>query len=180
MPDLLTHFAVVFALTSPFLGTRRAFAAGVIALLPDLDVLFHVHRSMTHSAIFLLLFALPTAYLAHKGGVGWKTLALVVASLLSHPILDMFQDYTPILYPFSDAVFVEVKAGFLFGEGINPFFDLNVYTTAVNFKPFASLSGSLLLPQTLPLSLALILLPLLYSRTKTTNRTATNTNKGRK
>lgn len=35
--------------------------AGVIALLPDLDALFHVHRSATHSVIVLLFFALPAA-----------------------------------------------------------------------------------------------------------------------
>jgi membrane-bound metal-dependent hydrolase YbcI (DUF457 family) len=100
LPDLLTHFAVVFALTSPFLGIRRGLVAGVVALLPDLDVLFRVHRSATHSVIVLLVFALPAAYLAHRGGVGLRFLAFAVASLLSHPILDVFQGYTPILYPF--------------------------------------------------------------------------------
>jgi membrane-bound metal-dependent hydrolase YbcI (DUF457 family) len=163
LPDLLTHFAVAFALTSPFLGARRGLVAGVIALLPDLDVLFHVHRSATHSVIVLLFFALPAAYLAHRSGVGLRFLAFAVASLLSHPILDVFQDYTPILYPFFDAVFIDVRAGFLFGEGIKPFFDLTVHTTPVDFTPFASLKGPVLLPKTLPLSLALILVPLLYS-----------------
>jgi len=174
LADLLTHFAIAFALTSPFLGARRALVAGVIALLPDLDVLFHVHRSMTHSVAVLLVFALPLAYLAHKNGVGWRALVLAVASLLSHPILDMFQDYTPILYPFSDSVFVDVKAGFLFGESIKPFFDLSVHTTVVKFTSFASLNGPLLVPQTLPLSLALILVPLLYSLTQNSYRTVIN------
>ena len=58
MPDLLTHFAVAFALTSPFLG--RLFRPGVIAVLPDLDVFLHVHRSITHPATVLLVFALPS------------------------------------------------------------------------------------------------------------------------
>ena len=166
-------FSVAFALTSPFLETRKAFVVGVIALLPDLDV-FHVHRSITHSGVVPLLFVLPIAYLAHRGGVGWKASALAVASLLSHPILDMFQDYTPILYPFSDSVFVDVKAGFLFGESIKPFFDLSVHTTVVKFTSFASLNGPLLVPQTLPLSLALILVPLLYSLTQNSYRTVIN------
>jgi membrane-bound metal-dependent hydrolase YbcI (DUF457 family) len=172
LPDLLTHFAVAFALTSPFLGIRRASVAGVIALLPDLDALFHVHRSATHSVIVLLVFALPAAYLAHRGGVELRFLAFAVASLLSHPILDVFQGYTPIFYPLFDAMFLDVRAGFLFGEGIKPFFDLSVHTAPVDFTPFASLKGPVLLPKTLPLSLALILVPLLYSLTK--KRAATN------
>jgi membrane-bound metal-dependent hydrolase YbcI (DUF457 family) len=101
-----------------------------------------------------------------------RFLAFAVASLLSHPILDAFQDYTPILYPFFDAVFIDVRAGFLFGEGIKPFFDLTVHTTPVDSTPFASLKGPVLLPKTLPLSLALILVPLLYSLTK--KRATTN------
>jgi len=166
LPDLLTHFAVAFALASPFLGTRRAFVIGVIALLPDLDVFFRVHRSVTHSAVVLLLFALPIAYLAHRGGVSWRALALAVASLLSHPILDMFQSYTPILYPFFGSVFVDVKAGFLFGGSLKPYFNLSVQTAAVDFTPFTSIKVPLLVLDTLPLSLVLIMISLLYSLTK--------------
>jgi len=167
LPDLLTHFAVAFALTSPFLGIRKAVVAGVLALLPDLDVLFHVHRSITHSAVVLLLLALPIAYLAHRGGVGVRFSFLAVVSLLSHPILDTLQDYTPILYPFFDPVFVDVKAGFLFGGSLEPYFDLSVRTTTVDFTPFTSIKGPLVVHETLPLSLALIIVPLFYSLSKT-------------
>jgi dolichol-phosphate mannosyltransferase len=149
------------------LGSRKAVLAGVIAVLPDLDVFFHVHRSITHSAIVLLVFALPVAYLAYKGGVGRRTSALMVASLISHPILDMFQTYTPILYPFLGSVFVDVKAGFLFGGGLKPYFELSVHTAAFNFTPFTSIDGPLFAHETLPVSLVLIMVPMLYSLAKT-------------
>jgi len=75
LPDMLTHFAVAFAFTAPFLGISKAILAGVIAVTPDVDVFSHVHRSITHSVIVLLVFALPIAYLAYKMGVGWRTSA---------------------------------------------------------------------------------------------------------
>jgi hypothetical protein len=64
----------------------------------------------------------------------------MVASLISHPILDMFQTYTPILYPFLGSVFVDVKAGFLFGVGLKPYFELSVHTAAFDSHPSPALT----------------------------------------
>ena len=64
----------------------------------------------------------------------------MVASLISHPILDMFQTYTPILYPFLGSVFVDVKAGFLFGVGLKPYFELSVHAAAFNSHPSPALT----------------------------------------
>ena len=141
MPDLLTHFAVAFALASPFIGIGRAALAGVVALLPDLDALFHVHRSVTHSAVVLLALALPIAYLAHRLGVGRRTLALAIASLASHPVLDAFQTYTPILYPFLGSIYVDVRSGFLIDGGLRPHFELNVYVAQPTSPPSVAWTG---------------------------------------
>ncbi len=167
MPDLLTHFAVGFALAAPFLGVRKAVLAGVVALIPDLDVFFHVHRSITHSAIVLLAFSLPIAYLAHKCGVGWRASAIAVVSLMSHPVLDMFQTYTPVLYPFPSSVFVDVKAGSLFDGSLKPYFRLDARTVASDFTPFTSFDGPLFAHETFPVSLVLIIVPMLYSFART-------------
>lgn len=167
MPDLLTHFAVAFALASPFIGIRRAVLAGLIALLPDLDALFHVHRSVTHSLVVLLALALPIAYLVHRLGVGRRTLALAIASLVSHPVLDAFQTYTPILYPFLGSIYVDVRSGFLIDGGLRPHFELNVYVAQPDFAPFTSMDGPLFTSETLLISLALMIVPLLYALTRT-------------
>jgi hypothetical protein len=40
----------------------------VIALVAGLDVLFHVHRSIGHSAIVLLIIVLPLLALSKRAG----------------------------------------------------------------------------------------------------------------
>jgi dolichol-phosphate mannosyltransferase len=161
MPDVLTHFALPFALTAPFLGLKRAFLIGLIALLPDLDVLVHVHRSATHSIVLLLTFALPLAVLlAYKAPKLKAECLATVLSLISHPLLDMFQTYTPALYPLvENSIFVNVDAGVLMGESLRPYLDVSVTTMPVDFSPFTSLDAVMVTGQSLPISIALILVP---------------------
>ena len=163
MPDVLTHFALPFALAAPFLGLKRAFLIGLIALLPDLDVLVHVHRSATHSIILLLAFALPPAtLLAYKMPKLKADCLAAVLSLISHPLLDMFQGYTPALYPLvENSIFVSVNAGVLMGEGLRPYLDVSVTTMPVDFSPFTSLDAVMVTGQSLPISIALILAPVI-------------------
>jgi hypothetical protein len=151
MPDLLTHFAIAFALIAPFLGIKKALIAGIIALLPDIDVLLHLHRYISHSIIVLLILTLPIAYLI---------------SLITHPILDMFQSYTPILYPLFSSIFIDVRSGFLLGKEISPYFDLIIHTKSFDFTPFVSIDGPLFTNETLPISFVLIIVPILYSLLK--------------
>jgi membrane-bound metal-dependent hydrolase YbcI (DUF457 family) len=100
MPDPLTHFLVAFAITAPFIGIKRATLAGIIALLPDLDALLHIHRSATHSIIIILAITIPIIIITKtKKPNHTKTTLLYIIALLTHPILDTFQTYTPILYP---------------------------------------------------------------------------------
>jgi hypothetical protein len=51
MPEPAMHFSVVFALAAPRLGVKRALLLSFIVLMPDLDVLMHVHRSMSRSIV---------------------------------------------------------------------------------------------------------------------------------
>jgi len=161
MPDVLTHFALPFALTAPLFGLKRAFLIGLIALLPDLDVLVRVHRSATHSIILLLAFALPFVVLLAYRVPRLKALcSAVVLSLISHPLLDMFQTYTPVLYPLVESsIFVDVDVGVLMGGGLRPYFDVGVSSVPVDFSPFKSLDAVMVTGQTLPVSMALILAP---------------------
>jgi hypothetical protein len=46
----LLHFAVPFAFFRALgLNRKTAFLVAIVALMPDLDVLIHIHRSFTHS-----------------------------------------------------------------------------------------------------------------------------------
>ena len=99
MPEPLIHFAVPFSiLVAKGVDSKRALLLSFIALLPDLDVLLHVHRSWTHSML-IPLAVLAAAVLIRRRCSKW----LIVASLayISHLVLvlDLFTCYTPILWP---------------------------------------------------------------------------------
>ncbi len=96
MPEPLVHFAVPFALfTAKGMDVRKAALLSLIAVLPDLDVLIHVHRSYTHS-IFIPIALLVAAAIWRRGS---KPLVLASLSLATHSILDFVTYYTPILWP---------------------------------------------------------------------------------
>ncbi|MEM4474506.1 MAG: metal-dependent hydrolase [Candidatus Bathyarchaeia archaeon] len=103
MPEPALHFSVIFALSASRLGIKKTLILSAIALLPDLDALFHVHRSMSHSLIILglsWLLILTIIYTVKREYIGFRILCFL--ALLSHPIMDLFQNYTPILYPILD------------------------------------------------------------------------------
>lgn len=101
MPEPLLHFIVPFVLLSLCgLSIKKSVLLSSIAILPDFDVLFHVHRSITHSAIFLILICIPiVAFVKLKYPNYFHDSIIGSLVLLSHPILDVFHTYTPILYP---------------------------------------------------------------------------------
>ena len=101
MPEPLLHFAIPFVvLTFCGLTLKKSVLLSLIAILPDFDVLFHVHRSITHSAVFLILICIPIiAFVKLKYPNYFHDSIIGSLVLLSHPILDVFHTYTPILYP---------------------------------------------------------------------------------
>ncbi len=100
MPEPALHFAVPFALMAPVLGPRKAALVSLVSLIPDLDALFSVHRSVTHSFVLLLLVSLIAVGLTIR--LKPRQLRLVscgVLSLLIHPIMDVFDTQSPFLWP---------------------------------------------------------------------------------
>jgi len=137
MPELLLHFAIPFALVAPVLGLRRALLAGLVAILPDVDALMYVHRSLTHSIPLLMIPAILSVLASWKAGKGSRTIAACSLSLLSHPILDLFQSPTPILYPLSQHSYhLSVKMNTLISEKIIPELSVRVNFEATNFSRF--------------------------------------------
>lgn len=168
MSELLIHFTVPFALTSPILGVKKALVVGFIALLPDVDALLHVHRSITHSLILTIIIAIPVV--ATVASIKPKLASLGVASflaVLSHLVLDVFQTYTPILYPLTQqSIHVDVNGGVIIGSGLNPYIKADIHTTPTDFTPFTQLDAPIFTSEGLAISIMLIAIPILYTYIK--------------
>jgi dolichol-phosphate mannosyltransferase len=163
MPELLLHFSIPFAVTAPILGLRRALLVGFIAILPDADVLIRIHRSFTHSIILISMLAALLIYASWKTGRGLPTVSACSLSLLSHPILDLFQSPTPILYPFSEYSYhLSIKMNALISEKIIPEISARVNFEKTDFTRFQSLDAPLFTDVGFIASLILIASPSIY------------------
>ena len=164
MPELALHFSVVFALVAPRLGVRRALFLSSIALLPDLDVLFHVHRSMSHSILVLLLVSIPISIAIYKLRPKDFNFALFgLLALLSHPLLDCFQTYTPILYPLLNrSLWIKVDGNVLLSPGrLSPQISANVRDVPTIFKPFKAMDAPIFTSDGFLISSLLVVVPAL-------------------
>ena len=101
MPEPLIHFIVPFSvLIMCGMGVKKSAFFASFAILPDLDVLFHIHRSFSHSMFFILLFCAPIITLAavkHSERTSDAIIATLV--ILSHPVMDLFTYFTPLFWP---------------------------------------------------------------------------------
>ena len=116
--DSITQFslgAVIGIAVSPKKTPKVALISGLVATIPDLDVLFSYpdaltstieHRGFSHSLFYLTLISPLIAALLYKlfdllSYFRWLILVFLV--LTTHPILDSFTSYgTSLLLPFSD------------------------------------------------------------------------------
>jgi membrane-bound metal-dependent hydrolase YbcI (DUF457 family) len=101
----LLHFVlplVAFVLLG--VSYRRSIVLAAFGLLPDFDVLFHIHRSFSHSVIIVLVLAVPIivwAWVARRRTVLVLAAAATFA-VISHLLLDLFTGLTPLLWPIYD------------------------------------------------------------------------------
>ena len=151
MAEPAIHFAVPFAaFTALDLEPELAFLFSILALTPDLDVLFHYHRSISHSLIPWVIFTMPLLVLNWKNGV------LALLALASHILLDL-TGYTPILYPIvKDSYRINVNFDMHFRSSPNFKFDLKVMSRPTTFKPIKSLDAQLFTGEGLLISLMLL------------------------
>lgn len=97
----LLHFAIPFALAALFRPKLKwVLIVGVIALLPDLDVLSFMHRSISHTLLPALLL-LPPSLLLRKRAHIKLILPAISLGWGSHVLLDALGGYTPLLWPLS-------------------------------------------------------------------------------
>ena len=159
MPEAALHFSVPFALAAPRLGLRKALLISLIALIPDLDVLFHVHRSMSHSIVVLTLAYVPILLVAYRLKREHFGLCLIgLLALLSHPLMDCFQTYTPLFYPvLNRSVWVNVEGRLLISSEMSPpELSVAVKDAPTIFKPFKMMDAPIFTSEGLIISLMLL------------------------
>jgi membrane-bound metal-dependent hydrolase YbcI (DUF457 family) len=115
------------------------------ALTPDLDALFLVHRSFTHSLPVLLAAATPILIMIYRfkpkvvryGFLG-------VLSVASHFALDLPAGYTPLLWPVYDySMWVQVELAAHIGSAPTLALDLRILTEPIVFEAAGSLDAAL-------------------------------------
>lgn len=108
MPDIITHLIISLACSFPLLLSIKEFKNKIIflllvflfSILPDFDIFFNSHRSLTHSIFFIfslfLIFSVINLKIRNQ-----KILILPIIMLL-HIVLDLFNGNVRFLYPFSN------------------------------------------------------------------------------
>lgn len=161
----ILHFVLPF-IALILLGEKpkMAMMLAFIGVLPDVDALFLIHRSFSHSIIIMIIvFAPIILYTKYRRPGRLRTVFLVFLVAVSHPILDL-ESLTPIFWPvFQNSISIRLAINGVVdqGYGIRPSFKLSQTPTdfsralSVDY-PFFTLNGLLV-------TLVLIL-PVLYKK----------------
>jgi membrane-bound metal-dependent hydrolase YbcI (DUF457 family) len=133
MPEPLIHFIIpLFLLATSGIPMKKVVFISSLAILPDLDILFHIHRSFSHSIFFILLFAVPAIMIAKKFYLSrFRDTMIATLVILSHPFMDAFTYFTPVFWPlFNKSVYIITELA----TNMNNVTDLNLKFN-VYFKP---------------------------------------------
>lgn len=159
----LIHFVVPFtALMLLGLEFSKALPISLLAVLPDLDALFLVHRSLSHSLIVVLSVMVPLLLLTYRFKPrlhGYVFLALLAVG--SHLVLDLFAGYTPFLWPlYGYSLWIHAELGVHVGGAASLSPSVELLTKPVTFQQFQSLDAPLFTGEGLIIS-AVLLTPVL-------------------
>ena len=161
----LIHFIIPFTVLI-LLGLRfkEALPLSLLALTPDLDVFFHVHRSPTHSILILLLpFILLSPLIWRFKLQKYTVLAFLV--LASHPLLDMFAGYTPTFWPlYGQSIWVVLESTAKLGSIPNLALNLKILTTPTIFTYSETFEGEIFTSQGIIISTLLLLTSLVKAK----------------
>ena len=125
MPDLLTHYAVSFLIASRVTSLKRSSLLALAGLLPDVDALLRIHRSVTHSLVLTGALALAVVYVAYRGGWRYTPILAVAAALyMLHIVMDLFTAPTPILWPLTKKAYM-----------LNPQLNIHITSSHITLTP---------------------------------------------
>ena len=146
MPDLLTHYVSSFLVSRPFFKTREALLISFAGLLPDLDALLRVHRWFTHSLPISYVFWIPVflgILLYDKKYLKYAAMGLSLYTL--HVFLDLFCGYTPILWPFYPAIWLNIGLDGIFSQnGISFSSSFKALTQSPDFSQRSVVEGPII------------------------------------
>jgi len=140
---------------------KKALPLSLLALIPDLDTLFHIHRSISHSIVIPLVVVVPLLLLLQHRMGNPSLLALAFLTVGSHSILDLFTNYTPILWPvYGSSIWLQI--GLIAHMGSSPILSLTarLLLEPTSFQPFRSLDAPLATGEGLIVSMMLLAPPL--------------------
>jgi membrane-bound metal-dependent hydrolase YbcI (DUF457 family) len=158
MVEPLLHFVVPFvSLRAVGVDLRRAAFASFVALTPDLDVLFQVHRSQTHSLVIVGVVAVVLLALTWNR----KTLRFLVSlgtfGVLTHIVLDLFQDSTPVLWPLlTQSFWISATLDFHRANTMLVAGSVQLITNHAPIEPFVSLDAPIVTSAGLGVSIILL------------------------
>jgi len=142
MPDLLTHYASSVLVARTRQGLKKSLLLGLVGLLPDIDILLHVHRWVTHSFILAIAVATPLLTLTYKYRRSFEAAALAATIYLLHLVLDLFTGPTPILYPLADSLYIKLEVNGQYSDtGIALTPRATVETWKPDFTPQPAVEG---------------------------------------
>ena len=124
MPEPLVHYIIPFIILGMLgISIKKAALFSLLAILPDIDVIFHIHRSFSHSIFFILFFAPPAIMITYNYYEPlFKDSIIATLVVLTHPFMDMFDNYTPVFWPlYSKSIHLVAECT----TNMNNVFDLN-------------------------------------------------------
>jgi len=98
----LLHLAIPASLMLLRGGRLRwVFLAGLGGTLPDFDVFFMVHRSVSHS-LSIAVIPLISGVMLRRRAYAYAALSAIALGWISHVMLDFISGLTPVIWPLSN------------------------------------------------------------------------------
>ena len=158
MVEPLLHFAIPFAsLKALGIDIRKAVFASLVALAPDLDILFRVHRSESHSLIVLAAVTLPLLVVT-RNRKSLRTLVILASlGVMIHIALDLFQTSTPLFWPIlNQSIWISTTLDLHIASTPTVKGSMEILMQKTAIEPFVSFDAPILTGPGLGISLALL------------------------
>ena len=160
----LVHFALpLTALLLLGIELRTAAPLALLGILPDLDALFMIHRSLSHSLVVMALLFLAILLVTRRYRLApQRIVVLAFLVVASHIVLDL-NGLTPILWPiipYDVSIRFALNIVLDSGVGLTPSF--KVATAPPDFSVVAKIDYPLFTEQGLLLT-AVLMIPVLYN-----------------
>jgi hypothetical protein len=175
----LLHFVVpLVTLRAVGLDWKSALFASFVALTPDLDVFFLVHRSASHSIIVLLVIVIPILILARRNPTIRNLTLLAAFAVTTHLMMDVFQTSTPLLWPlYGRDIEIVSSLNFQIGSGPTLVPNVAVETRPVDFASFETFDAPLITAEGAGIALVLlapIVTQIVISRKRASKKASAN------